>query len=69
MDKQYKALKPIGRWAKGEIIGSLPIEQIIQLERDGIIEAIDKNAHVEQTPKAEVKQSNKKQVGENNVEA
>jgi len=47
----------------------LSAEQIIQLERDGIIEAIDENAQVEQTPKAEVKQSNKKQVGENNVEA
>ena len=69
MDKQYKDMKPIGRWEKGEIIGSLSAEQIIQLERDGIIEAIDENAQVEQTPKAEVKQSNKKQVGENNVEA
>jgi hypothetical protein len=69
MTKQYKALQPIGRWVKGEIIGSFPTEQIIQLERDGIIEAIEENAQVEQTPKAELKQSNKKQVGENNVEA
>ncbi|ENX13301.1 hypothetical protein F895_02605 [Acinetobacter sp. CIP 64.2] len=67
--KQYKALKPLGRWAEGETIGALPIAQILQLESDGIIKAIEEKASEEQIPKAEVKQPNKKQVGENNVEA
>lgn len=68
-DKQYKALKPVGRWAEGETIGVLPIAQILQLESDGVIEAIEEKALDELPQKAEVKQPNKKQVGENNVEA
>ena len=37
MAKQYKALKPIGRWAKGDTIGDLPQVQIEKLLSDGLI--------------------------------
>lgn len=37
MDKQYKALKSIGRWAKGDTIGDLPHVQIEKLLSDGLI--------------------------------
>ena len=31
MKTQYKALKPIGPWVKGQIVGDLPQEKIKQL--------------------------------------
>lgn len=37
MTKQYKALKPVGHWLKGDIIGHLPETQINQLITDGVI--------------------------------
>jgi len=40
MKTQYKALKPIGPWVKGQIVGDLPQEKIKQLLEDGVIEAI-----------------------------
>lgn len=40
MKTQYKALKPIGSWQKGQIIGALPLEKIKQLLEDGAIEVI-----------------------------
>ncbi|WEI03986.1 hypothetical protein PYR78_02535 [Acinetobacter johnsonii] len=40
MKTQYKALKPIGPWVNGQIVGDLPQEKIKQLLEDGVIEAI-----------------------------
>ncbi|UJA01474.1 hypothetical protein [Acinetobacter johnsonii] len=40
MKTQYKALKPIGPWVKGQIVGDLPQEKIKQLLDDGVIDAI-----------------------------
>jgi len=40
MAKQYKALKPIGPWVKGNIIGKLPDEKIQQLLTDEIIQEV-----------------------------
>ena len=40
MKMQYKALKPIGPWVKGQIVGDLPQEKIKQLLDDGVIDAI-----------------------------
>ena len=40
MKTQYKALKPIGPWVKGQIVGDLPQGKIKQLLEDGVIEAI-----------------------------
>lgn len=63
MDKQYRALKPIGRWAIGEIIGALPKLQIIQLLNEGAIEEVKEI----ENPKSEIKPTQKKvNSGENN---
>ena len=40
MKTQYKALKLIGPWQKGQIIGALPQEKIKQLLEDGAIEVV-----------------------------
>lgn len=40
MSKQYKALKPVGRWEIGQIIGDLPELQINQLLKDNFIEEV-----------------------------
>ncbi|MFW2160841.1 hypothetical protein ACG93T_05575 [Acinetobacter beijerinckii] len=56
MDKQYKALKPVGRWAIGQTIGDLPKAQIIQLLQDGAIEEIKESKN----PKSENKTAPKK---------
>ena len=40
MKTQYKALKPIGPWVRGQIVGDLPQEKIKQLLDDGVIDAI-----------------------------
>lgn len=37
MKKQYKALKPVGRWSEGQIIGDLPQSTIEKLLADGVI--------------------------------
>ena len=51
MKMQYKALKPIGSWVKGQIVGDLPQEKIIQLLDDGVIEAIKPEVKAEAKPK------------------
>ena len=52
MKTQYKALKPIGRWVKGQIVGDLPQEKIKQLLEDGVIEAIKPEVRAEAKPKS-----------------
>ncbi|MBJ8441009.1 hypothetical protein [Acinetobacter junii] len=56
MDKQYRALKPIGRWAVGDTIGDLPDLQINQLQKDGAIEEMKEI----ENPKSEIKTPQKK---------
>ena len=51
MKTQYKALKPIGPWMEGQIVGDLPQVKIKQLLDDGVIEAIKPEAKVEAKPK------------------
>ena len=51
MKTQYKALKPIGPWVKGQIVGDLPQEKIKHLLDDGVIEAIKPEVKVEVKPK------------------
>ena len=46
MDKQYKALKPVGRFEKGEIVGGLSDEQIKKLVADKVIEEVKSSAAV-----------------------
>ena len=52
MKTQYKALKPIGSWVKGQIVGDLPQEKIKQLLEDGVIEAIKPEVRAEAKPKS-----------------
>ena len=51
MKTQYIALKPIGPWVKGQIVGDLPQEKIKQLLDDGAIEAIKPELKAEAKPK------------------
>ena len=51
MKMQYKALKPIGPWVKGQIVGDLPQEKISQLLENGVIEVIKPEVKVELKPK------------------
>ena len=51
MKTQYKALKPIGPWVKGQIVGDLPQEKIKQLLEYGVIEAIKPDVKAEAKPK------------------
>lgn len=51
MKTQYKALKPIGPWVKGQIVGDLPQEKINQLLDDGVIDAIKPELKAEAKPK------------------
>ena len=48
MAKQYQALKPVGRWKEGEIVGDLPQQKIDQLVADGVIKAIKPEAKPKQ---------------------
>jgi len=52
MKTQYKALKPIGPWVNGQIVGDLPQEKIKQLLEDGVIEAIKPEVKAEAKPKS-----------------
>lgn len=57
MAKQYKALQPVGRFKKGEVVGGLDDAQIQDLLRRGVIE-LDKKptqAKATQAKKEEVK--------------
>ena len=40
MAKQYKALKPVGRFQVGELIGGLNKGQIEKLVADGVIQEV-----------------------------
>lgn len=40
MAKQYKALKPVGRFKKGDVIGGLSDTQIKKLLADGVIQEV-----------------------------
>lgn len=51
MKTQYKALKLIGPWVKGQIVGDLPQEKIKQLLDDGVIDAIKPELKAEAKPK------------------
>ena len=52
MKTQYKALKPIGPWMEGQIVGDLPQVKIKQLLDDGVIEAIKPEVRAEAKPKS-----------------
>ena len=52
MKTQYKALKPIGPWVKGQIVGDLPQEKTKQLLEDGVIESIKSDVKAEAKPKS-----------------
>ena len=52
MKTQYKALKPIGPWVEGQIVGDLPQEKIKQLLEDGVIEAFMPEVKAEVKPKS-----------------
>ena len=51
MSTRYRAIKPIGPWVKGQIVGDLPQEKISQLLADGVIEAIKPEVKTEVKPK------------------
>ena len=40
MAKQYKALKPVGRFQAGELVGGLNEGQIEKLVADGVIQEV-----------------------------
>lgn len=42
--KQYKALKPVGRWQEGDVVGDLAEDQIKKLVADRVIEEIKAQA-------------------------
>lgn len=50
--KQYKALKPIGRWQTGDIVGDLTQDQIKQLVAERVIEEITQPKIVKKEVKA-----------------
>ena len=52
MKTQYKALKPIGPWMEGQIVGDLPQVKIKQLLEDGVIEVIKPDVKAEAKPKS-----------------
>ncbi|MEX5286983.1 hypothetical protein [Acinetobacter towneri] len=44
MAKQYKALKPVGRFQVGDLVGGLSDEQIKKLIADGVIQEVKTTA-------------------------
>ena len=52
MKTQYKALKPIGPWMEGQIVGDLPQVKIKELFDDGVIEALKREVEAEAKPKS-----------------
>lgn len=44
MAKQYKALKPVGRFQVGELVGGLNEDQIKKLVADGVIQEVKATA-------------------------
>ncbi len=49
--KQYKALKPVGRFKKGDFIGDLPDYQIAELLKNKVITEVTKD----ESPKPQLK--------------
>jgi hypothetical protein len=41
---QYIAVKPVGRWSEGQIIGELPESTITELLKNGAIKAVTTTA-------------------------
>lgn len=54
MSKQYKALMPVGRFEKDDIVGGLSDEQIKQLLADKIIEEVKLSALTKSTKEVKV---------------
>lgn len=48
MTKQYKALQPVGRFSKGDVVGDLTEVQVKQLLADKIIEEVKTSAPIKQ---------------------
>lgn len=44
MAKQYKALKPVGRFQVGELVGGLNEDQIKKLVAEGVIQEVSTTA-------------------------
>lgn len=42
--KQYKALKPVGRWKQGDVVGELTEDQVKKLVAKRVIEEIKAQA-------------------------
>ena len=49
MSKQYKALKPVGRFKEGDTVGGLSDAQIKKLIADNIIEEVKPSAPTKST--------------------
>lgn len=54
MTKQYKALQPVGRFSKGEVVGGLTDVQIKQLLADKIIEEVKSSAPIKQNKEVKI---------------
>lgn len=52
MAKQYKALKPVGRFKKGDFIGDLPAHEIKRLLENKVIAEVKPTATVVAKPQA-----------------
>lgn len=46
--KTFKALQPVGRFSKGDVVGGLTDDQIKQLLADKIIEEVKASAPIKQ---------------------
>ena len=40
MEKQYKAMQPVGRFKKGDVVGGLNDAQLKKLLADGVIQEV-----------------------------
>lgn len=53
MAKQYKALQPVGRFQKGDVVGGLNDAQIKKLAAEGVIEEAKQSQKTAVTAKTE----------------
>lgn len=53
MAKQYKALQPVGRFQKGDVVGGLDDAQIKKLVTEGVIQEAKQSQKASPIPKAE----------------
>lgn len=53
MAKQYKALQPVGRFKKGDVVGGLDDAQIQDLLQRGVIEEVKQSQKATVTTKTE----------------